>query len=173
MFIVDSFYLFILSLFAITGIATIFYSRNLKSVIIFALLLSMNMVLFSFSYTVLTGYPRKHEVFSSSLFFFENDAYILHSFHLVPQERIYMWLINENNLPMSFSVQWDDELAEQLHQAQEQNRRHGTKTEIEMGGEPEESEGEAEGGEDDNDKAQYRKNGITLQFIEKDYILKD
>lgn len=130
--IINTFYIMTCIVLAIMILSTAILARNLPAIVSICSLGFVALVIWTFSFNVLSGYSRNLETFDSSFYFFEDRKFIVKDFYLVTGERIDLWLINRNNITMSFSVPWDEKLAQRLHEGKELERKEGAQMELEF-----------------------------------------
>lgn len=152
-------YVFLFSITILISKKTVSRILNVVHIIFF-------MTIIAYLTSALTGYPRNIEKINQQYYFFEPSEFIVLDFFLEPDKNIYVWLLNHNNIPMSFRLDWDEDLAESLHQAQQQSTQTGAEIEIDFGRNNNQSNDRDQNNSEDNSSASVRTNQI--EFFLKD-----
>lgn len=158
--------IYMLILFCIAFFSTVvLFARGTTSRIILGLNIVIFMSVTAYLTSALTGYPRNIERFEQSYYFFEDSSFVLKDFILQPDRNIYLWLVNPDQVPMSFRLDWDENLAEQLHQAQEKASQTGGEIEVDLIGDGH--------NDDDQDGDDDGESSATVRVNQIDFFIKD
>jgi len=146
---------------------TIIVSKKAISRVIGAIHIVLFMIVIAYLSSALTGYPRNVGNIKQTYYFFEPSKFVILDFMLEPDKNIYIWVLNHKNIPMSFRLDWDDDLAEALHEAQQQSSQTGSKIEIDFTGDDNQSNSQ------DEDKGETKNSLPSVQINQIDFFLKN
>lgn len=127
-------------------ISSLFFSKNTMGVIFiccFAIIANAGLYYF---YKGLTGHPRHASEMSSMFYPYEDEEVEVMQFYLVPNEEIFLITKElDSNAFMLISIPWDEELAQALYEAKEDNKKNGTQTKIKFSKKGTENKGQGDG----------------------------